>query len=103
MGIKPLPRDVYIPERDNKTESIGQVIDEVILDSSYEWGDFRRLIQLIEWEDKSKSIRFGYYVKDHDAPDSDYIWGSQNALIIDFEDAEVFLKNALENLIYKYK
>jgi hypothetical protein len=96
MAIKPIPRDVNFTERDDATVSVGKVIKVISVDETFDFGDYRKEAQLIEWEDGSKSIRFGYYMKDHGAPENQYQWGSQTALILKLENAEKFLYDALK-------
>lgn len=103
MSIKPLPRNVRYIERDGKTETKGKVIKVVSVVESFKHGDFQKEAQLIEWNNGSRSIRFGYYVKDHGAPKNKYQWGSQTTLILSIKNAEGFLRNALKLIKAKPK
>lgn len=95
MSIKPLPRNVKFTERDAKTRTRGKVIDVSFINEKFKWGDYRKEAQLIQWENGAKSLRFGYYVKNHGTPESEYSWGSQTTLILKVENAERFLRQAL--------
>lgn len=96
MSISAIPRDVKFTERDGKTVSHGRVIKVVFVDESFPYGDFRKETQLIEWSNGSRSIRFGYYVKNHGSSMSKYQWGSQTTLILNLKNARKFLREALQ-------
>jgi len=76
-------------ERDG-TLTKGRVLREVSVRESFPWGDYRKVVQLIELHmvggkevrRPHRVIRFGYYVKDHRAPTKRYRWGSQTTLIV---------------------
>src|SRR3989442_11756458 len=40
--------------------------------------DYFRVIDEIEYDDKTKRIRLAYYWKHHEAPDDEWAWGSQD-------------------------
>ena len=95
MGINPLPRKLKWRERDGKTDKNAHVIKEVVSKQSYSWGDFYRVIQLIQESDgKTNTVRFGYYVKDHGEPDKKYRWGSQYGLTMERDEANKFIERA---------
>jgi hypothetical protein len=87
MGISHLPRKVEWTERDRNHKFEGKVKCEVDVDEIFEWGDYKKLIQLIESKDGKRLIRFAYYVKDHGAPDKEYKFASQTTLVIHPENA----------------
>lgn len=93
MAITPLPRRVKYKERDGKTETEGWVVKEAYLDEEYPFGDFHKLIQLIDFKGK-EAVRFGYYVKDHGAPESKYKWGSQTTFILHKKNFKELVKRA---------
>jgi hypothetical protein len=93
MAIAPLPRRVRYKERDGKTKTEGWVIREASLDEEYPFGDFHKLIQLIDFKGK-EAVRLGYYVKDHGAPSSEYKWGSQTTFILHKRDFKELMKRA---------
>lgn len=66
MGISPLPRKV---KYGNYT---GKVIDEVRSQRDHEINDAVFMIQLIQWPDEEKTIRFAYYTKPHGTSDDEY-------------------------------
>lgn len=96
MSIRPCPKAVTYTERDGRTVSKGEVSKEVMLDDEYPWGDFKKVLQELRFNGrKGVFIRFGYYVKDHNAPDSEYRWAGQTSAIIQ--------KNKFLRLIEKAK
>ena len=96
MAIKDVPKRAYWTERDGKTRVSATVLDEVRIVEPNEHGDFCRVLQSIQKDGDSESfIRIGYYVKDHNAPDEKYKWGSQTTVMIS--------RDALEELIKKAK
>ncbi len=103
MAIRTLPRRVEYFERDKKTKRLGYVTDVVSVDESYSWGDYRKEIQWIEWDKGTKAIRLAYYVKDNNAPDDEYGWGSQTTLILKVANAEKMFRAALRLLKKKRK
>lgn len=68
----------------------GTVVREVSAKESFPWGDYYKVIQLMELRMVGGKkvtrphhvVRFGYYVKDHRAPAKRYRWGSQTTLIV---------------------
>jgi hypothetical protein len=94
MAIGPLPRRFCYRERDGKTVQRGFVTAEDGITECYPWGDYKILAQILEYENGWKALRFAYYVKDHDASDAEYKWGSQTTLIVLIENAEGFLRKA---------
>ena len=94
MGISPLPRKVEWTERDGKTKFKGKVVDEVYVDEEFDWGDYRKMIQLIETENGEKIIRFAYYIKNHGAPEKEFAFGSQNTLVLKQENARKLFEEA---------
>ena len=96
MAIKPIPRDCSWTERKG-SKSIGKVVKEVQETESYKWGDFCRVIQVIKKDDEPEDlIRFGYYVKDPQASDEKYRWGSQITFIAKKSTVHKLLQKAKE-------
>jgi len=93
MGIKKLPRKAEWRERDNNTMFRGTVVDEVSVVEEFDFGDYCKMVQLIETEN-GNVIRFGYYIKPHGSPDSEYTWGSQTTLVVRPENARKLLDEA---------
>ena len=93
MGIKKLPRKAEWRERDNNAVFRGTVVDEVSIVEEFNFGDYCKKIQLIETEN-GNVIRFGYYIKPHGSPDSEYMWGSQTTLVVRPENARNLLDEA---------
>jgi hypothetical protein len=101
MAITPLKRWSSWKER-NGSRSEGWVTDEVHVEEQASWGDYWQCVQLIKLDKAGgKSckrpeyvIRFGYYYKNHKAPDREYRWGSQNTLIISKENLRRLLRQA---------
>lgn len=82
MAITQIPRDVKWKERKGNIKFKGSVIKEVQETESYPEGDFCRVLQVIRKEGEQEDlIRFGYYVKDQGAPETEYMWGSQTTFI----------------------
>jgi hypothetical protein len=96
MGKSPLPRGVEYFERDKRTKTKGKVIKEAFFSEEYAFGDFHKVIQLIEFPD-GEWIRLGYYVKDHGAPDEKFAWGSQTTFMLRKIDFETLLGRARSN------
>jgi hypothetical protein len=77
-----LPRRTQWRER-NGTMTRGIVVREVSAKESFPWGDYHKVIQLMELRMVGGErvtrphhvVRFGYYVKDHRAPAKRYRWG----------------------------
>lgn len=93
MAIRPLPRRFHYAERDGKTVQQGRVIAEDGLVEEYNWGEYKLLVQILEYENGWKGMRFCYYVKDHGAPDSEYVW-ARTPLIVLVENADELLRKA---------
>ena len=93
MAITKLPRKVRYELRQNKGNHffLGEVIQEVSVDeiNTIQNGDYRHVMQLIQREDDTYDIRMGYYVKNNDASDSEYRWGSQTTF---HAPVEIFMK-----------
>jgi hypothetical protein len=89
LGITTLPRKTQWKERDG-TLTKGRVVREVSVRESFPWGDYYKVVQLMELHmvggkalrRPDQVVRFGYYVKDHGAPKKKYGWGSQTTLIV---------------------
>jgi len=96
MGIKELPREAKWRERDKKTWFEGRVLKEVNVKEEFEFGDYLKMIQLIESDKGEKVIRFGYYVKPHGSDDSEYRYGSQQTLVVRQENARKLFHKAKE-------
>jgi hypothetical protein len=82
MVIRPLPRTVHWTQRDRKTKMTGKVVKEAAVVEKFEWGDYCKVIQEVKDDSGKSFIRFGYYKKNHNAPDEEYSWGSQSSLAI---------------------
>ena len=59
-------------------------------------GDFRKLIQLIEWDDGGVDVRFGYYVKDTGKDEKAWQWGSQTTFSLPLKLARELIGKAEE-------
>jgi outer membrane usher protein FimD/PapC len=82
VGIRPLPRQVNWIERDGKTIKKATVTKEAWVVEEFPWGDFYKVLQEIRSEKGDKFLRFGYYVKDYNAPEKEYGWGGQTSMAI---------------------
>ena len=95
LVISPLPRLVRFKRRKTKEWWEARVIDEVSVLEEYPHGDYTKMIQLLEkTDDKSKWIRFFYYVKDHGKLDEKYRGGAQATLIVKQENASKLFDEA---------
>jgi len=96
MGIKQPPKNASWLERDKKTRTKAVVIKQICVDETYDWGDYKKVLQLLKKKDDGTDlIRLGYYVKDKGSSDADYHWGSQTTFIA--------TKRTFEKLIEKAK
>jgi len=101
MGISPIPRKTRWTERDKKTNAKGMIIKEVQEKESYPWGDFCRVVQVIQKEGEPEDIiRLGYYVKDNNSPDEKYMWGSQTTFMAKKETFVKLLEKAKKERLF---
>jgi len=76
MGrIKPVPRSVKTMKAGRVT--YGEVVDEVRVSERYSDEDFEDCVQLIRWQDGGESIRFCYYVRDHESGDDAWTFANR--------------------------
>jgi len=98
MAISKLPRKVKIFGRTTKKKYEGKVVEEVFEDQPTEDGVFRKMIQLIIWEGDRKGkddfIRFGYYVKNKNQSDKNFMWGSQTSFLAPKKLVKKLIKKA---------
>ena len=95
MAIKSLPRRTSYPGRRTQQRRKGQVVDEVgVEERNPQEGDYRKLIQLIKWDDGEEFVRFGYYVKDHGSAERKWRWGSQTTMQLPRSLAKEFVRKA---------
>ncbi len=99
MGIKKLPRKVSWCERDKKTIFHGEVKKEVIIKEEYEFGDYSKMIQLIESDEGEKVIRFTYYAKPHGSDNSEYIYAPR-PLVVSQENARKLFRDAKDKGLF---
>ena len=94
MGIKGLPRPVSWQRRGDTEEKFhGSVVDEFPLpEEKYKWGDYSKMIQLIESDDGEKFIRFTYYVKPHGSDSSKYRYVPRPLVVTPENARELFRK-----------
>ena len=91
-GIKKLPRKVSWCERDKKTIFRGEVKKEVIIKEEYEFGDYSKMIQLIESDRGEKVIRFTYYLKPRGSDSSKYRYVPRPLVVTQENARELFRK-----------
>ena len=96
MAITPLPRGASYSSRTGRHPAReGRVLREVALNEiGTKEGDFRKLIQLIRWNDGQIYVRFGYYVKDSHQYEKDWHWGSQNTFLLPIQLAKELIHKA---------
>ena len=77
MGrIQPIPRPVLNKKRGCVVR--GNVVDEVVVSERYPGNeDFEDCVQLIEWEDGGRTVRFCYYVRSHGAGDDAWTFANR--------------------------
>ena len=94
MGIKQTPKEASWLERDKKTKTKAEVIKEVYVDEIYNWGDYRKVLQLLKKKDGTDLIRLGYYVKNKGSSEGKYHWGSQTAFVATKQTFEKLIEEA---------
>jgi len=95
MGIKPTPKEAFWPERNKKTRTKAEVIKEVYVDETYDWGDYKKVLQLLKKKDDgTELIRLGYYVKNKGSSEVEYHWGSQTTFIATKQTFEKLIEKA---------
>jgi len=61
-------------------------------------GDYRKFVQLIEWDDGGEDeVRFGYYVKDSHKGEEDWRFGGQNTFTLPTGLARKLIQKAMES------
>jgi hypothetical protein len=79
MGtIKMPPDDIEYPlpkAVGNGTKSATIIGRAMIEESCPKWGDYMRILDLLQWEDGYKEIRFCYFYRELNGKDNDWIFG----------------------------
>ena len=92
MGIKKLPRPVSWRQRDTEKWFHGSVVDEAPVEEKFKWGDYSKMIQLIESDEGEKFIRFTYYVKPPGSDSSKYRYVPRPLVVTQENARELFRK-----------
>ncbi len=101
MGIEPLPRPTSYRRRGSGRLRKGKVVAEVYVDETHpQEGDYRRLIQLIQWADGEEFVRFCYYVKNRGAGEEHWRYGSQTTMQLRRRHARRLMQKALKSRIF---
>jgi hypothetical protein len=103
MPIRPCPKRFKFTNPQTGEKERGTVHkQEEIEYLETEHRDYRKVVELLEWDSDGWSIRFGYYLKPHGAKNDEWTWGSQTTSIISFERIDGIMK-ALTNIKETYE
>ena len=82
MGtIKMPPDDIEypLPKAVGNGKNRAKIIGRAMIEESFpEWGDYTRILDLLQWEDGDKEIRFCYFYREPNGKDNDWIFGQRS-------------------------